>query len=76
MKEIVVRTWCDYPGCADEYKAQVKINMQDTYRVEFWVNVPSKGRPTKAITIELCESHRDELKALFVAMKPFDQKDA
>ena len=75
MQEVVVRTWCDYPGCAEEYKSRVKINQQETARVEFWVNVPSRGRPTKPILIELCEPHRDELKALFSAMKPFDQKE-
>jgi len=73
MQEVVVTTWCDYPGCVDEYRARVKINSQETYPVSFWVYPHAKGKPTQPIVIELCEAHRDDMKALFVAMKPFDQ---
>lgn len=76
MQEVMVRTWCDYPGCAEEYKSRGKvITVQDTYPVSFWVYPHVRGKPTQPIVIELCEMHRDELKALYVAMKPFDQKE-
>jgi hypothetical protein len=71
MREVVVRTWCDYPGCRDNQNVAVE---QETYTVEFWVYTTAKGRKTQPITVELCEEHRDDLRALYQHLKQYDQK--
>jgi hypothetical protein len=67
MKRIFTRTWCDWPGCADEaMKAGVG---QETRVVQTWFYPPGKGHKPRIITNDLCEEHfgtvidlRDKLK--------------
>lgn len=75
MKKVVtvVQSWCDYPDCASD-ESERSPDGQDTSTVEFWVYVNGKGRKTLPITIELCETHRDELRAVYQWMQKFDQK--
>lgn len=76
MKKVItiVQAWCDYPGCAEKSEA-VGEESQDTATVEFCFYVKGRGRKTQPITVELCEEHREEMRALYTAMQKFDQKD-
>lgn len=76
MKKVItiVQSWCDYPGCAEKSEA-VGEESQETATVEFWVYVTGKGRKTNPITVEMCDEHREEMKALFQSMQKYDQKD-
>jgi hypothetical protein len=71
MKKVitVVETWCDYPGCADE-----ATESQETTTVETWFYVPGRGRKPHPITVEMCDTHLAEMKALFGFMQKYDQK--
>ena len=72
VKKIIttVETWCDYPDCHVSGSGT-----QETSTVQFWVYVSAKGRKTHPITVELCDTHRDELKHLFQSMQKYDQKE-
>lgn len=75
MKKVItiIQAWCDYPGCAEKAEA-VGQESQETATVEFCFYVNGRGRKTAPITVELCDEHREELKALYQSMQKFDQK--
>jgi hypothetical protein len=76
MKKVVttVETWCDYPGCADRAMESGEA-MQETTTIEFWYYVPGKGRKPNPIRVEVCESHKTQLRDLFLVMQKYDQKE-
>lgn len=75
MQQVVVITWCDYPGCAEKAQEAQKIGPQagqEVGNVDFWVNAFG-GRKTKPIKVVLCGEHKESLKTLFSEMAKYDQ---
>jgi hypothetical protein len=55
MKEVIVRTKCDYPDC------DVR---DDTTPYSIWGYTHARGRKPAPVQIDLCEKHRLEIAAL------------
>lgn len=75
MQEVRIATYCDYPGCADQFKKDADYPQagQTTETVDFWFNVVGKGRKTQPIKVELCDIHKEGLRDVFLTMQKYDQ---
>lgn len=71
MKEIYVVAFCDYPECSDTARKETPEG-QETFPIDFWVNVIGRGRKTVPIKVELCAEHLAELRGLFTRMQKHD----
>lgn len=70
MQEIIVLTFCDWPGCKDTHHAQYE-GGQEVTQVDYWVYVAGRGRKTNKIRVELCDEHLALIKGQYEALKKF-----
>jgi hypothetical protein len=78
VQEIIVVTYCDYPGCANEFKEREQTAIsygQETVRTTVWVYVHAKGRKTEPVEVLLCDKHVNELRGIFQALQKYSLKD-
>lgn len=71
MQEVVVKTYCDYPDCANDHKAHSTTD-QKTTRTTFLVYTNGKGRKPDPVEVLLCDDHLAELKTLFQWLQRYD----
>lgn len=71
----IIQSWCDYPDCAKLAEMDGKTD-QETFAIDFWVNIVGRGRRTAPVSVEVCAQHRDALREVFRYMKQFDTKIA
>lgn len=73
MQEVVVKTYCDYPECADAWKAESTDEAsQKTTRTTVLVYTNGKGRKPEPVEVLFCADHLDQLKGLFQWLQRYD----
>lgn len=75
-KELFVVSYCDYPGCKEAFIKEHGVGIaQDTSAVSFWFYVHGKGRKTNPVIVDMCDSHAESQRELFVSLQKFNQKE-
>lgn len=73
MQEVFVRSFCDYPECAEAHRETAgPAGQEDTSTAEFFFY--TRGQKIPVIKVLLCAEHRTFLKDLYKAMLPYNMK--
>ena len=76
MQEVVVKTYCDYPDCADAWKSESTDGAsQKTTRTTVLVYTNGKGRKPEPIEVLLCDDHLAQMKTIFQALQKHDMRE-
>ena len=74
MQEVVVKTYCDYPDCAESHKRDF-VSDQKTTRTTILVYTNGKGRKPEPIEILLCDDHLAQMKTIFQLLQKHDMRE-